>query len=193
MPFLRGTSRCDTPLCPVNYSFGCPDHGFTPVSPAVNGVWRLVRPAAKDKIALERLGTAARRPGTTPPPTSRCRPPHPCAHRDSGEGAVEGCTGNTPGHLNTGPDGEQRHECVKEHGRDDAPDEHARIRGPIHIDRFRSRRLRWDHFKSLPQVASTLPSKRGLRPHPRAPTSYPSRVIHISEAMGPWPGARRSS
>ncbi len=120
-----------------------------------------MRPAAKDKVALERLGTAARRRGTTPPPTSRCRPPHPCAHRDSGEGAVEGCTGNAPGQVK---------QEVKEHGRDDAPDEHARIRVPPHIDRFPSRRLRWDHLKTLPQVApdkEIAPAHAAALPLPR--------------------------
>ena len=85
-----------------------------------------MRPATKDKVALERSETAARRRGTTPPATSRCRPPHPCAHRDSGEDAVGGCTGNAAGRVEQG---------VKEHGRDDARDEHDRIHGPLQIDR----------------------------------------------------------
>ncbi len=142
---------------------------------------RLGGPEATDKVALERLRTAARRRGTTPPPTSRCRPPHPCAHRDSGEGAVEGCTGNAPG---------QAKQEVDEHGRDDAPDEHARIRVPPHIDRFPSRRLRWDHLKSLPPVVpdkDIAPDARGGSPTPEKVTLRMGASHYLERVLRPGP------
>lgn len=95
----------------------CRSRAETTAPPSGRSRSATVRLAAKDKVALERLRTAARRRGTTPPPTSSCRPPHPYPHGDSGEEAIDGRTGNAAGRIE---------QSVRRARRDDARDEQDR-------------------------------------------------------------------